>query len=116
MMPASIDPVREALESSECRCGQRAWLGTARRHPWRAGGCGGTLRKAAASQKLEPRPLIPSSCPPPTLLQAVEGQCELAHKIIGGGGVIVLHHKPHQHQLWDPELELQSLLPAGVEA
>lgn len=74
------------------------------------------VRKAARSQKLEPRPLIPSSHPPPTLLQAVERQCELAHKIIGGGGVIVLDHKPHQHQLWDPKLELQSLLPAGVEA
>lgn len=60
--------------------------------------------------------LSPPHRPPPTLLQAVEGQRKLAHEVIGGGGIVVLHHKPDQHQLRSPQLELQSLPPAGVEA
>lgn len=61
-------------------------------------------------------PSFPSPPTPPTLLQAVERQCKLAHKVIGGGSVIIFHHKPDQHQLRSPQLELQSLPPAGVEA
>lgn len=59
---------------------------------------------------------FPPHSPPPTLLQAVERQCELAHKVIGRGGIVVFYHEPDQHQLWSPQLELQGLPPAGVEA
>lgn len=61
-------------------------------------------------------PSFPSPPTPPTLLQAVERQRKLAHKVIRGGSVIIFHHKPDQHQLRSPQLELQGLPPAGVEA
>lgn len=64
-----------------------------------------------------PAPLLfPPPSAPPTLLQAAERQCKLAHKVIGGRGVIIFHHEPDQHQLRSPQLELQGLPPAGVEA
>lgn len=80
----------------------------------------GSWRKWAApvnrvSEAWTPHPFPPHQ-PPPTLLQTAERQRELAHEIIGGGDIIILYHEPDQRQLWNPQLELQGLPPAGVEA
>ena len=53
---------------------------------------------------------------PPTFPHAGQGQGELAHEVVAGGAVVVLHHEAHQGQLGRPQLEPQRLLPARVEA
>ena len=85
-----------------------AWLRAGSRRKW----------VAPVNRVLEagtPHPFLPHQ-PPPTLLQTAERQRELAHEVIGGGGVIILYHEPDQCQLRNPQLELQGLPPAGVEA
>lgn len=47
---------------------------------------------------------------------AAQRQRELPHEVIAGGAVVVLHHKAHQRQLRDLQLEGERLLPARVEA
>lgn len=51
-----------------------------------------------------------STCP-----QAGERQRELAHKVIFGGVVVVLHHEPDQGQLRDLKLEAQGAVPPWVK-
>lgn len=51
-----------------------------------------------------------STCP-----QACERERELAHKVIFGGVVVVLHHKPDQGQLRDLKLEAQGAVPPRVK-
>ena len=52
----------------------------------------------------------------PTFPHAAQRQRELPHEVIAGGAVVVLHHKAHQRQLRDLQLEGERLLPARVEA
>lgn len=63
-----------------------------------------------------PRPRGQQGGHPPTFPHAGQGQGELAHEVIAGGAVVVLHHEAHQGQLGCPQLETQRLLPARVEA
>lgn len=51
-----------------------------------------------------------STCP-----QACERERELAHKVIFGSVVMVLHHEPDQGQLWDLKLEAQGAVPSRVK-
>lgn len=85
------------------------------RRPWRAGGCGGTL---GTEQTLSRRHrVVPSpSRGAPTFPHAAQRQRELPHEVIAGDAVVVLHHKAHQRQLRDLQLEGERLLPARVEA
>lgn len=51
-----------------------------------------------------------------TCSQAGERHGELAHKVVLGGVVVVLHHEAHQGQLGDLQLEAQRAVPSRVEA
>lgn len=51
----------------------------------------------------------------PTFPHAGQGQGELAHEVVAGGAVMILHHEAQQRQLGCPHLETQRLLPAWVE-
>lgn len=51
-----------------------------------------------------------------TCPQACEGYGELPHKVVFGSVIVVLHHKPHQGQIRDLQLEAQSAVPLWVEA
>ena len=51
-----------------------------------------------------------------TCAQAGERKGELAHKLVLGGVLVVLHDEAHQGQLGDLQLEAQGAVPARVEA
>lgn len=51
-----------------------------------------------------------------TCSQAGERHSELAHKVVFGSVIVVLHDEPHQGQLGDLQLEAQRAVPSRVEA
>ena len=51
----------------------------------------------------------------PTWSDACEGKGELAYKVIPGGLVVVLHHKPDQGQPRVVDDEVKSLVPHRVK-
>lgn len=97
---------------------RRAWRGTGTPRPWRAGGCADTLGMERGAERGWAGACARGAAvgAPPTLPHAAQGQGELAHEVVAGGAVVVLHHKAHQRQLGLPQLEAQRLLPARVEA
>lgn len=96
---------------------RRAWRGTGTPRPWRADGCGDTLgTETGAEQVTGDSPRGQRGGHTPTFPHAGQGQGELAHEVVAGGAVVVLHHEAHQGQLGRPQLEAQRLLPARVEA
>lgn len=75
----------------------------------------------AASVPLPP-PMAPEDrdggCVAPgglTHVQAAERERELAHKLVVGRGVVVLHHEANQRQLRHVHVELEVFVPRRVE-
>lgn len=94
---------------------RRAWPGTGTSRPWRADGCADTLGTEPGAEWVAGRPSPSPWGLSPTFPHAGQGQGELAHEVVAGGVVVILHHEAQQRQLGRPHLETQRLLPARVE-